>query len=229
LGEVPRFLNEGLSDYFYSELMEVDEFELWSRIEFVQNLLRERKINQIRIFADVPEEIKIKILKLGSQNALRWMTWEETNQSLVWSLNLENKVMLFLFISMSFLVAISITSGLLIFYSKISRDLMSFWILGMAQEKLIFLCFRFTLILSGLTCFIGTLSGMAGLKILDKFGHEIMPDIFIERKIPIQLNFSEIGLSFSIPFLIAALFSYFSFSHFRKENQSFVSLVRSVS
>lgn len=229
LGEVPRFLSETLSDYLYTEMGEVDEFEVWARMELVQNLLRARGINQVRIFGEVSPEIRKRILAIPTEIPMRWLSWEDMNEALVWSLNLETKVMLFLFISMSLLVAIAITSGLLIFYSKIRRDLMSFWILGMAQKKLIQLCFKFTLILSAITCALGGIFGYVVLSLLEKYGHDLMPDIFIERELPVQLDFAHITLSLVIPFGISLFFSYFSFAHFRKENQSFVTIVRSLS
>lgn len=228
MGEVPRFISEEVSDYIYTELMEVDEFEVWARLGLVQNLLRQRGINQIRIFDEVPPEVKEKILAINTKESKRWLTWEDMNQALVWSLNLETKVMLFLFISMSLLVAIAITSGLLIFYSKIRRDLMSFWILGMGQRVLIKLCFKFTLILSAITCALGGIFGYGTLLLLEKFGHDLMPDIFIERQLPIRLDVTSVTLSLIIPFGISLIFSYFSFAHFRKENQSFVFIVRSM-
>lgn len=229
MGEVPRFLSESLSDYLYTELPEVDEFEVWSRLELAQNLLRQRGINQIRIFGIVPGPLKERIMEINGTIPKRWITWEEMNGALVWSLNLETKVMLFLFISMSLLVAIAITSGLLIFYSKIRKDLMSFWILGMPQEQLIKLCFRFTLILSAVTVALGGFMGHVALSLLERYGHDLMPDIFVERRFPIHLDFQSVLLSLCIPFVISLIFSYFSFLHFRKENQSFVNIVRSLS
>lgn len=228
LGEVPRFITESLTDYVYTEMSEVDEFEAWSRVSLLQNLLRQRGFNQVRIFSKVSDDVKDKILKLPFEQNIRWLTWEMMNQSLVWSLNLETNVMLFLFISMSLLVAIAITSGLLIFYSKISRDLMSFWILGMSQSKLLSLCYRFTAFLSGITCIVGASMGYLCLRILEVKGHDIMPDIFVERTFPIDLNFGHVILGLFIPFGISLIFSYFSFSYFKKENQSFVSIVRSL-
>lgn len=229
LGEVPRFVTESISDFLYTEISEVDEFEAWGRIEIIQNLIRQRGINQIRIFGEVPPEVKKEILSLPTDVPLRWLTWSDMNEALVWSLNLETKVMLFLFISMSLLVAIAITSGLLIFYSKIRRDLMSFWILGMAQKQLIKLCFKFTLILSAITVALGGVMGYITLMLLETYGHELMPEIFVERQLPVRLDFSNITLSLIIPFGISLIFSYFSFAHFRKENQSFVSIVRGMS
>ena len=228
MGEIPRFISEMPSDYLYTELPEVDEFEAWGRVEIVQNLLRQRGINQIRIFGQVPENVVNKIESIKTEVPFRLMSWEEMNGALVWSLNLETKVMLFLFISMSLLVAIAITSGLLIFYSKIRRDLMSFWILGMARETLIKLCFRFTVILSLVTVISGGIFGYSVLKILENYGHQLVPDIFVERQVPVELGLSHVILSLLIPFSISLIFSWFSFAHFRKENQSFVAIVRSV-
>ncbi len=228
MGEVPRFISENLSDYLYSELSEVDDFESWARLGLVQNLLRKRGINQIRLFGDVSSPILEKIHSFETQVPKRILSWEKMNESLVWSLNLETKVMLFLFVSMSFLVAIAITSGLLIFYSKIRRDLMSFWILGMSQRKILKLCFKFTLILSALTVIAGGIFGHITLKLLERFGHDLMPDIFVERQLPVHLDFNHIVVSLIIPFGISLIFSYFSFANFRKENQSFVSIVRSL-
>ena len=228
LGEVPRFVSETLSDYLYTELPEVDEFEVWGRVEIVQNLLRERGINQIRIFGNPDSDVLSRINDFKTEVPFRIVSWEQMNGALVWSLNLETKVMLFLFISMSLLVSIAITTGLLIFYSKIRRDLMSFWILGMPQQMLVKLCFRFILILSGIVCMFGTVAGFITLRVLEVYGHDLVPDIFVERRFPIELNFNHISLSFLIPFGISVVFSYLSFLNFRKENQNFVSIVRSV-
>lgn len=228
MGEVPRFVSETLSDYLYTELTEVDDFEIWARSGMVQNLVRKAGINQIRLYGYVRPEILKKIEMTDTPVSKRILSWEKMNEALVWSLNLETKVMLFLFISMSLLVAIAITSGLLIFYSKIRRDLMSFWILGMSQKTLISLCFKFTLILSAFTVAVGGTIGYITLKLLESFGHDLMPDIFVERQLPVQLNFSNIVISLMIPFGISLIFSYFSFLNFRKENQSFVSIVRSL-
>lgn len=228
MGEIPRFVSESLSDYIYTELTEVDDFEIWARVEMVQNLLRKKGINQIRLFGKVSDDVLKKIEQLETDVPKRILSWEKMNESLVWSLNLETKVMLFLFVSMSLLVSIAITSGLLIFYSKIRKDLMSFWILGMSQKKILNLCFKFTLGLSAATVFTGVVFGQLALKILETSGHDLMPDIFVERQLPVHLDFNHIVVSLLIPFGISFIFSYFSFANFRKENQSFVSIVRSL-
>ncbi|MFL5784610.1 MAG: ABC transporter permease [Bacteriovoracaceae bacterium] len=228
MGEVPRFVSDTVSDYLYTEISEVDDVEMFSRLSFVQNLLRENAVNQIRIFDEISPSLQQKLMGAAPPSA-RLQSWAQLNEALVWSLNLETRVMLFLFISMSLLVAIAITSGLMIFYSKIRRDLMSFWILGMGQKKLMTLSFKFTLILSGITVLVGGIFGSIVLKILENYGHDLMPDIFVERNLPVQLNFNSIVISLLIPFGISLVFSWFSFAYFRKENQSFVNIVRSLS
>lgn len=229
MGEVPRFVSDELSDYMYSELTEVDSFEAWARLSMVQNLLRIDGINQLRLFGEVEPRVLKKIEAIKTEVPKKIISWETMNGALVWSLNLETKVMLFLFVSMSLLVAIAITSGLMIFYSKIRKDLMSFWILGMPQSKLIKLSYKFTLILSGATVLVGGIFGHLTLKLLELYGHKLMPEIFVEREVPVHLNFNHIVLSLVIPFGISVIFSYFSFAHFRKENQSFIAIVRSIS
>lgn len=228
MGEVPRFVSDELSDYLYSELSEVDSFEVWARLSMVQNLLRADGINQIRLFGEIRPDVLKKIQDFKTEAPKKIVSWETINGALVWSLNLETKVMLFLFVSMSLLVAIAITSGLLIFYSKIRRDLMSFWILGMPQSKLIQLSYKFTLILSGATVIVGGVIGFITLKLLESYGHKMMPEVFVERELPIHLSPGHVFLSLIIPFGISVIFSYFSFAHFRKENQSFISIVRSI-
>jgi lipoprotein-releasing system permease protein len=228
LGEVPRLVAENLSDQVYTELPEVDEFELWGRAAIVQNLLRMRGVNQLRIFHELSPQLVHTIKNIHTEVPFRFLSWDDMNEALVWSLNLETKVMLFLFIAMSFLVAIAITSALLIFYSKIRRDLMSFWILGIPQKKLVQLCFNFVILLSAIICLLGSSAGYVTLKLLERYGHDLMPDIFIERQLPVALNFTHVSLSVFIPFGISVVFSYLSFLNFRKENQSFVAVVRSV-
>lgn len=228
MGEVPRAVSSELTDYLYTEVNEVDDFEVFTRLSLIQNLLRTHSLNQVRIFHELNSDQKSKLEQAFPQGS-RLVSWEEMNEALVWSLNLETKVMLFLFISMSLLVAIAITSGLLIFYGKIKRDLMSFWILGMSQQQLINLTFRFTLILSAVTSVIGVGAGSLALYLLEKYGHQIMPDVFVERQLPVHFSLSSLIISLFIPFGISCLFSWFSFNQFRKENQSFVSIVRSLS
>lgn len=230
MGEVPRFITETVSDMIFSELPEVDEFETWSRLSVVQNLLRSRSYNKIRIFGTLDSSY-LKNLKqiLQSFPETKLQSWEDLHDTLVWSLALETRVMLFLFISMSFLVSIAITSGFLIFYNKIRKDLMSFWILGMSQNVLMRLSFKFTLLISTITIFLGALLGFGALKILQLYGDVIVPDIFLERKVPIYLDLTDILLSLFIPLAISLLFILLSFFNFRKENRSFLKLIRGLS
>ena len=230
MGEVPRFVSESISDMVYTELPEVDEFESWVRLPVVQNLLRTPSFNKIRIFGKLSDgeilQLKTRVKDFPETQLL---TWEEMNETLVWSLALETRVMLFLFISMSLLVAIAITSGFLIFYNKIRIDLMSFWILGMSQKILMRLSFEFTLLISSLTILLGAFLGFGALKILQAYGGQIVPDIFLEREVPVYLDSSDVALSLLIPLVISLFFILISYTNFKKENRSFLTLIRGLS
>jgi lipoprotein-releasing system permease protein len=221
LGEVPRFSAIDVSDLLLSEVSEIDQFHAWVRLSFLQNLRREKKINRVRIFGESGFELPSSVLKDD-----RFISWEKQHATLVWSLNLETKVMFLLFLSMSFLVAIAITSGLLLFFSKIRLDLASFWILGASEEQLLKMTYRFVAFLSLAGALMGTMSGGIFLKILELYGHDVMPDIFVERNLPVEMTVTSFLVSFLVPFFISMIFTHLSFLQFKREQVSFLTLLR---
>ena len=148
------------------------------------------------------------------------------NQNLVYALRLESTIMFFLFMSMTFLVSLCITSGLMIFFDKIKIDLMSFWILGTDKKKLKSSSWNFTAIMAFTSVIIGLVFGLIFLYSFDKFGVELLPDVFIDRKIPIHITFKGLALSFAIPCVLSLLFSYLTFRS-SLEDDSYVKLLRS--
>ena len=227
LGELPRSVSSSISDFYMSELSEIDKVHAWVRLGLVQNLIRKKAINTIRIF-DFNDWETIEILLKDFKKSIRLKSWEQMNHSLVWALNLETNVMLFLFVSMSFLVAITITSGFMIFFDKVKVDLISFWILGQSQRKLMNLSYFLTHLIGIIFCLIGVSLGIGFLMILQKNNLNFMPDFFVERSIPVNLNMKNVLISFFVPYLIATVFSYFSFNFFKRENKNFLKLIRKV-
>lgn len=227
MGEIPRYVSDEVSDFFLSDLPEIDGAHAWVRLSLVQNLIRERRINSIRIYQDNASGLEELIAnKYSSEVTLK--TWEDMNQTLVWALRLETSMMLFLFISMTALVSISITSGFMIFFDKVKTDLISFWILGKSQEDLYRLTGRFTYFLSGLFAVIGVVLGVGVLLFLKYNELKIFPSFFVEQRIPVNISKFSIVISFLVPFLVASVFARFAFSIFRKEHNSFISLIRKV-
>jgi lipoprotein-releasing system permease protein len=209
MGDIPRSITLYHEDYLQTDVPEIDSFHAWVSLPKIQNLVGEKTINRVRIYAPVKKKI-LDELKTKYQD-LSLKTWEELNSTLVYALSLETTIMVFLFIAMTFLVSLCITSGLLIFQSKIKVDLMSFWILGLSQESIRkynwFFIVSMTLaaILGGLTC------ALIFLELFDHYGVELLPDIFVDRKIPIYVTMKGLVLSFSIPLLMSLLFSWASF------------------
>lgn len=228
LGDVPRQVSATLGDLVSTGIPEVDIFHLWTRLSLVQNLIREHHINRIRIFSEGDFEQLRKNLKEQYGEKVQLSTWEEQNASLVWALNLETTVMVFLFIIMTLLVAISITSGFMIFFDKIKIDLSSFWILGASRRKIKTCCVLFIHFLSFFTTIFGLLLGHIFLYFLDLYGAEIMPDVFIDRKIPVFITFQGVCISFLVPYLISVVFSHFSLRNFQKDSGQYLALIRAV-
>jgi lipoprotein-releasing system permease protein len=226
ISPIPRKVSEQITDFYVSELSEIDSVHAWTRITLVQNLIKSRDVNKFIFY----NEKDIDVLKDISDkySDLKLSTWEQKNSSLVWALNLETNVMLFLFIGMSLLVAICITSGFMIFFDKIKTDLMSYWILGKSQKSIFRMSYLFTHLLSLVFCSFGLVCGLIILFILDNYDLNFMPDFFVERRIPVQTDALKIFTSFIIPYAISAFFSYFSFSFFKKDTGSFIRVIRSV-
>lgn len=229
LGELPRSVSSSVTDFFMSELSEIDKVHAWVRLSLVQNLIRKKEINLIRIFQAKDWDQIIGLLKdFALMDGVKFKSWEDMNHSLVWALNLETNVMLFLFVAMSLLVAITITSGFMIFFDKVKIDLISFWILGQSQKKLMRLSYILTHLIGILFCAIGVGLGISFLMFIQKNSLNFMPEFFVERTIPVRLNLKIIVISFFVPYLIATVFSYFSFNFFKKENKNFLNLIRKV-
>lgn len=222
--EIPRQSASSISDYYSSELPEIDGVHSWVRIGLLQNLIREEKINRLRFYTK--EFYKLEDLLSSHQFDLDIVTWENEHSSLVWALNLETKVMLFLFIGMSFLIGICITSGFLIFYNKVKVDLASFWILGYSRKKILSLVFKFGQLITIFFCLLGVGLGVGFLLILKTNDFILMPEEFVERSIPVHFSYIHMLISFLVPYLVASMFTQITFNIFKKENYSFLSLIR---
>jgi lipoprotein-releasing system permease protein len=223
-GEIPRQLSTGVSDYLLSDVMEIDSMHAWVRLPFVQNLVRVRGAESWRFYN--LEDFNAAIASISASESVIVESWEDQHQTLMWALNLETRVMLALFTAMALLVSLAITTGLFLFFGKIRPDLASFWLLGLSLPRIERMVLTFVLQLSAASCFLGVMLGSGLLLILERFGHNLMPDIFVERNFPIQINLLNLSLSFFVPFLISVVFSMFSLFQFKKDNPSFIQLVR---
>ena len=215
-GKVPRSIHVNVTDFFRSELTEIDSVHAFVDLRKIQNLVRSRSFNRIRFYQD-KDFSKAKTLLPQA----RAVSWEDRHQSLVFALSLETKVMLFLFSSMGFLVALCITSGQLIFYDRIKRDLFSFWILGQSRKEGAKQVFGFTQLMTILSCALGLALGALVLVIISKGELKIMPDFFVEQSLPVQFRFEYFARSFFIPVLISILFTCISFWIFKKDKTTF--------
>lgn len=224
LGDIPRSQSISVNNIISTDVPEVDQAHLWVKLTSIQNLIQSKSINRIRIFG------KYDFKKISAQlpKTMLLKTWEDENKTLVWALNLESTIMVFLFAVMSLLVSLCISSGLLIFFNKIKNDLASFWILGTSYKKISNTTKYFLNFTSIVSIISGIVFALLFLFLFDKFAPEIMPDVFVDRKIPIMISLKGLVISFVVPFGISSLFIYFSLTQFQKEHSP-LDQVRSVS
>jgi lipoprotein-releasing system permease protein len=225
--ELPRQASLLITDFFSSELPEIDGTHGWVRIEFLQNMIRKRSFNKFRIFDENLASTKLVLKKLDLNTRL--ISWEEQNATLVFALNLETKVMLFLFIGMSILVGICITSGFLIFYNKVKVDLASFWILGLSKNKLMSLIYSFGHFITLFFCLLGVGLGILFLYLLDTNQFILMPNNFVERNIPVKFEAIHILIALCVPYFVSAFFTHFTFKAFKRDNFSFLTQIKRLS
>jgi lipoprotein-releasing system permease protein len=224
LGEIPRSQSIKIERTISSDVPEIDMYHLWVRLPLIQNLIQSHLINRVRIYTDMD----FKALKKIIPAAIDLKTWEEENATLVWALKLESTVMVFLFAAMSLLVSLCISSGLLIFFNKIKSDLASFWILGASFSKIDRATKYFLHLMSFLSIGGGVLFGLIFLWLFDHFAPEIMPDVFVDRKIPILITAKGLLISFIVPYVISSVFVTFALAQFKREHD-LLDHVRSVS
>jgi lipoprotein-releasing system permease protein len=211
--DIPRTQSMNVEKTFSTDVPEIDANHLWVRLPLIQNLVRSKTYNRIRIYSDV----NVKQLRKLLSGQMILKTWEEENATLVWALNLESSVMIFLFAAMSLLVSLCISSGLLIFFNKIKTDLSSFWILGASLFKINQSTKYFLHLMSFLSIFGGLVLGLIFLFLFDKMAADIMPNVFVDRRIPILITQKGLLISFLVPYCISWLFITFSLRQFKRE------------
>ena len=218
LKEQPRSIMLYADRLITTDVPEADSFHLWLRMSALQNLTHQHSINKVRLYGtDSIEQIRFIENRYKGKATLE--PWEQRHKALLWSLSLENSVMLFLFASMSALVGLCITGGLTILYSKVKLDLAGFWILGASQKQLERANTLFLGSISLITVSAGLLLGLLILFFIDQFDINVFSEQFVDQKIPVNITWKGIALSFAIPCGISLLFCQYSFKQFKQDTR----------
>lgn len=226
--EVPRFVTEVVDELVLTDVPEVDIIALWSRDSLFWNLNKEKKYNKLRVYLRGQNisiaEIKSDLADLGYviQHTL---TWEDQNNALSAALKLESRVMLFLFSCISLLVTLSMASGFILFFNKINLDLVAIWILGMSKKMILKNIIILVLLMIIFSIVLGISLGTLFLMLLKGQGGEILPSLFIDRKIPVVFVYEHYLSALFIPFFIATSLIPLFIKQF-KDNQRFVEAIR---
>lgn len=225
LSDIPRIGTGVVEKLIATDVPEIDQVTVWTRLRFLQNFLHRKDINRIRIYKSSDMSQLIYIVKSKFPEKVTVELWEQIHRDLAWALNLESKMMLGLFLSVIFLVSISIISGQLIFWSKIKQDLVGMWLLGASSAKIFksALASFFTLNLFATT--LGIVVSYIALKVFSLYGGNILPDIFIDRKVPILIEPFALFVSFVLPLVISTFFCWYTLKVLMKDTD-FLELIR---
>ena len=225
LGNIPRFLTDYVKDIIVSDVPDIDSYHGWVRVGVLHNLIRDRQFNTIRFFSYNKKIFNDLISKFPD---IKIKFWKDLNPTLNRALNLETTMMLFLFTVMTLLVSLSITSGVMIFMEKVNNDLIGMWILGTRPDSLRKSSRLFLVFLNIICVSVGIIIGLVLLLALKNYGGDIMPDLFIDQKIPVYITSSGILISFFVPLFISIIFSLYAITNFRTDGQVFLEKIRTI-
>ena len=227
--DVPRSVSGRISGVFTTGVPEIDEHHLWVRLGLVQNLVAEAHINVLRFWGSETSLGEMESF-LGTQNLEgHYRKWESTHPGLVWALELERRVMVALFGAMALLVSLCVTGGMAIFFDRAKDDLACAWVLGASKQAIYRGARVFLFVLSSLATVSGTILGILFLWAFDRWAPEMLPHIFVDRKIPVSLEISHILTSLVLPLGLALLFGHWALGHFGRSLREghYLGLIRS--
>jgi len=213
MADIPGEVSGAVSDFLISRVPEVDSMYLWPRLGLLQNLLRQRIVNRLFFYEGVNLTGLAKFLAQQPQaQDLILETWEEQNDTLVWSLKLEKTIMVLLFSAMAFL-------------AKAKEDLAAFWLLGASAKRVASSVRGFVYLAAAVVVALGVGVAVIFLKILASGKIIVMSDIFIDRTIPAVITAKNLVLAFGIPYLMAIICVQYAINKFMQQT-SYLAVVR---
>ncbi len=227
--DLPRSFSIPVANVVSTRVPEIDASHVWLSASSVNNFMREVKANRIRIYSNLDKSELLGIFQTAipdfSHRHLK--TWDQLHSSLVWALRLEKIMMIFLFLGMCFLVCLSISSAVLVFIKKVNKDLTALWVLGASKSSIYALSRNSLFKICFFSIAVGVVIGAILLICLDRFGGNIMPDIFVERKIPVSFNYMMFVISLLIPSFLSFIFIQLGLNEFKNESD-YLKNVRSI-
>jgi len=227
LGDVPLLATEEVSDLVSTEIGEVDNFYSWTRASFLHNLTRSTYFNRLFFYND-SHFLEIKSLLESSYPNFKLVTWEETHAELMWAFRLETFVMVGIFTMMALLVSLTIISAFNLFFTKIRLEIFTFWMLGNSDSQIKRNLLFFTQFITIISILSGVLLGGIIIFLLKYYSPAIMPDVFVERSLPVSFQITHLLYAFFIPYLISLIFTFFSLKTFFREQSEISVFLRRI-
>ena len=159
--------------------------------------------NGVEIFLKNPDQYQ-KIQETIKNEGYVVKSWSERNSALFFALKVEKGIMI-IFLSLASLIAsFSIASMLQLLIRQKRKDIEILMVMGYPTSKVkkLFTLIAFTMSFIGV--FIGSILGYIACFILQHASIDLLPDIYVNRKIPVEISLD----FFVIVLLSACLLSY---------------------
>lgn len=228
LGDIPRQVSTTIDESVLFDVPEVELNHLWIRHSLIQNIIREESFNRIVLYGNQSMARLKTLLQKNWGEGITLVSWEDQHQELMYALNLEKIVMLTLFCGMCFLVVFSVVSAQLIFLNKIKVELLSFWILGLSPREIKRMLFYLINLFSFLATSFGVGVAFALLRLWESLDIEVMPAVFVEKKIPVILKTSYCLWATAMPLGLSFLFSFYALWQLSPHKESYLSKLRQI-
>lgn len=205
--EVPLLQRVKIKALIYSQVAEIDATFLFYGLNRGMAKLKESSslVRGYEFFLKDPFRFK-GVKKVLEGSGLKVQTWIDQNASLFFALRVE-RIIMTLFLSLAAIItSFSILTVLILLMMQKKKDMGILLASGMTPKDVQKLFLQIGLTLTGLGLFSGVALGLVFCLILQIYPLEILPAIYYDRYIPVQIAYEVIG----IVLLCGAVLAYYA-------------------
>ena len=167
----------------------------------------------VEIFLKKPDQY-YRVQKIIEKAGYTVTSWSERNSALFFALKVEKGIMI-IFLSLASLIAsFSIASMLQLLIRQKRKDIEILMVMGHPNSKVKNLFTLIAFSMSFIGVFIGSILGYIICLFLKYTSIDLLPDIYIDRKIPVEISMDFFLIVFSLACLLAYLASWMPMSFY---------------
>jgi lipoprotein-releasing system permease protein len=207
-GAVPTSRNFRVAGHFYSGMYEFDSKLAYVDLATAQRFLgMPGEVTGVDVRTFSPEnagQIAGDIQRaLGSDYEVR--SWEELNRGLFMALRLEKIAMFIVLTFIALVASFSIISNLIMMVTEKGREVAILKAMGASDGAILRVFFAEGLYIGLLGLTVGVTVGVAGCRLLDKFGLPLPTDVYYISRLPVVMRAGEIVTVAGLALLLCCL------------------------